>query len=441
MGGAETSAPMSPGLARVAERAREDPRRRLLSLAHHMDKDALRRAYQGVRTDAAVGVDGVTKEEYGQNLEEKLQDLHERLKTYRYRHQPVLRKYIPKEGSETRPIGISTVEDKIVQATLRELLGAIYEQDFLECSYGFRPGRGAHDALRALNSAVYRGVVQWIVEADIETFFDSLDRRQLKKMLQKRIGDKSLLRLIGKCLHVGILDGEAYSKPEIGTVQGSALSPILGNIYLHYALDEWFEHEVRPRLKGKSVLIRYADDFIMGYERADDAKRVMSVLEKRMKRFGLSMQAKKTRLIDFRRPPREQSGGKGPSTFDFLGFTAYWRRSRGGGWHMALKTRRARLRRAIQSVYEWCRCHRHWSIPEQHSALTRRIQGHFNYFGVNGNTRNLSLLNEKATCAWFKWLRRRSQRSRLTWERFHDLLRDYPLPKPRVIVDLWGKSP
>jgi group II intron reverse transcriptase/maturase len=331
------------------------------------------------------------------------------------------------------------VEDKIVQEALRELLEAIYEQDFLECSYGFRPRRGAHDALRALDHAVHRGEVQWIVEADVESFFDSVDRSPLKEMLQKRVGDKSLLRLIGKCLHVGVLDGGAFSEPEVGTVQGSVLSPILGNIYLHYALDEWFEHVVRPRLKGKAVLIRYADDFIMGFERVDDAKRVMGVLEKRMKRFGLSLKAKKTRLIDFRRPPREQRGGKGPNTFDFLGFTAYWRRSRGGGWYMALKTRRARLRRAIQSVYEWCRCHRHWSIPEQHRALKRRIQGHFNYFGVNGNVRSLVLLNERVESAWFKWLRRRSQRSRLTWERFQDLLRDYPLPQPRVIVDLWGR--
>jgi RNA-directed DNA polymerase len=438
MGKAETLGPMSPGLARVAERARRDPQRALLSLAHHIDRDALHRAYRGLRKDAAVGVDGVTKEEYGRNLAENLRDLHERLKTYRYRHQPILREHIPKEGGGTRPIGISTVEDKIVQDALRELLEAIYEQDFMECSYGFRPGRRPHDALRALDHAVHRGGVEWILEADVESFFDSVDRSQLKEMLKKRVGDKSLLRLIGKCLHVGVLDGEAFSEPEEGTVQGSVLSPILGNIYLHYALDDWFEHEVKPRLEGRAVLIRYADDFIMGFERADDAKRVMGVLEKRTKRFGLNLKAEKTRLIDFRRPSRKQDGGKGPSTFDFLGFTAYWRRSRNGGWYMALKTRRARLRRAVRSVYEWCRSHRHWSIPEQHSALKRRIQGHFNYFGVNGNVRSLVLLNKRVESAWFKWLRRRSQRSRLTWERYHDLLQDYPLPKPRVIVDLWG---
>lgn len=309
MGGAATPGPMSPGLIRVAERAQKDPQGALRSLAHHIDVDALRRAYHGLRDDAAVGVDGVTKQEYGQNLEEHLKDLHERLKTQRYRHQAIRRHHVPKEGGGTRPIGISTVEDKIVQDALRELLEAIYEQDFVEGSYGFRPGRGAHDALRALDRAVHREKVQWILEADITSYFDSVDRSQLKEMLQRRVGDKSLLRLVGKCLHVGVLEGEAYSEPEVGTVQGSVLSPILGNIYLHYVLDEWFEQEVKPRLKGIAVLIRYADDFIIGFEREDDARRVESVLGKRMGRYGLELKATKTRLVDFRRPRNQHGGG------------------------------------------------------------------------------------------------------------------------------------
>ena len=230
----------------------------------------------------------------------------------------------PRAQGKTRPIGISAFEDKVVQDAVREVLEAIYEQDFLDCSYGFRPGRSAHDAVRTLNRIVDRGEVRWIFEADIVSFFDSLDRTELKKMLEVRVADGSLLRLIGKCLHVGVLDGEALSEPELGTAQGSVLSPLLGNVYLHYVLDLWFETEVKPRLRGKATLIRYCDDFIIGFEREDDARRVMAVLEKRLGRFGLTLHPDKTRLLPFWRPPQAQQSGKGPATFDFLGFTFYW---------------------------------------------------------------------------------------------------------------------
>lgn len=432
---------MSPGLVRVMERAQEDPDRRLLALAHHIDVTALRRAYNRLQKETAVGVDGVTKQEYGQELESNLEDLHNRLKTMRYRHQPIRRAHIPKGKGQTRPIGICCIEDKIVQGALRELLETIYEQDFLDCSYGFRPRRSAHDAIRALDRAVLKGEARWILEADIRSFFDELNRSQLKEMLQRRVNDKSLMRLVGKCLHVGILDGEEFSRPEEGTVQGSVLSPLLGNIYLHYALDRWFEREIRPRLKGRSVLVRFADDFICGFERRDDAERVLGVLGKRLGRFGLRLHPEKTRLVDFRRPPRGRRGGKGPGTFDFLGFTVHWRWSGKGRWTVSYKTRRVRLGQAITKAYDWCRRHRHLTVPEQHMALTRRIRGHFNYFGVDGNERSLNRLNHEVRRAWYKWLNRRSQRSRLNWERFGDLLRDFPLPKPRVYVKIWGCHP
>ena len=429
---------MSPELLKVVERARREPEGRFHSLAHLIDEPALRRAYDRLRKDAAVGVDGMTKEEYGQDLEVRLRDLNTRLRSKRYRHQPILRVRIPKDRGKTRPIGISAFEDKLVQDAVREVLEAIYEQDFLDCSYGFRPERSPHDAVRALNRIVHRGEVSWILEADIVSFFDSVDRTALVKMLQTRVTDGSLLRLIGKCLHVGVLDGDVFSRPEIGTAQGSVLSPILGNIYLHNVLDLWFETEAKPRLRGRATLIRYCDDFVIGFECKDDARRVMEVLGQRLGRFGLSLHPDKTRLVPFRRPPMRQRSGKGPATFDFLGFTLYWVRSRTGRWRMGCKTRRARLRRAIQSVHEWCRRHRHQPVTVQHAALRRRLQGHINYFGVNGNSRSLELLVRATERAWFKWLRRRSQRGRLTWDRFSALLEQCPLPRPRITVRIWG---
>lgn len=438
MSDASTSGDMSPQLLEVVERARREPEGRFHSLAHLIDVSALERAYHRMRKDAAVGVDGVTKEQYGQDLERNLRDLHARMKAKRYRHQPIRRVHIPKEQGKTRPIGISAFEDKLVQDAVREVLEAIYEQDFLDCSYGFRPGRSAHHAVRTLDRIVHQGKVNWILESDIVSFFDSLDRNLLAKMLEVRVADGSLLRLIGKCLHVGVLDGAELSTPETGTAQGSVLSPLLGNVYLHYALDHWFQRRVKPRLRGQATLVRYADDFVIGFEYQDDAKRVMDALGQRLGHFGLTLHPDKTRLLPFRRPRKGHPGGKGRATFDFLGFTLYWARTRKGRWGMFCKTRRASLRRVIQSVYGWCRRHRHLPVKVQHAALTRRIQGHFNYFAVSGNFRSLLLVLEQAKRSWYKWLCRRSQRTRLTWERFADLLRDFPLPRPRITVQIWG---
>jgi RNA-directed DNA polymerase len=435
---ASTSESMSPGLMKVMERAQREPEGRFHSLAHLIDVPALERAYHRIRKDAAAGVDGVTKEQYGQKLQENLGNLHERLKAKQYRHQPIRRVHIPKENGKTRPIGISAFEDRVVQDAMREVLQAIYEQDFLDCSYGFRPGRSAHDAIRALDQVVHRGEVNWILEADIVSYFDSLDRTELMKLIQIRVADGSLLRLIGKCLHVGVLDGAEYSESEKGTIQGSGLSPLLGNIYLHYVLDLWFEREVKPRLEGKATLLRYADDLVMTFERQDDAERVMEVLGKRMGGFGLTIHPDKTRLLPFRRPPSGQTSGKGPATFDFLGFTLYWARAKTGRWGMWCKTRSARLRRTVKSIADWCRGNRHKPVKVQHEALCRRIQGHFNYFGVSGNFRCLLLVNQEVRRAWFKWLRRRSKRTRLTWERFLELLKRFPLPRPSIRVRIWG---
>lgn len=434
---ASTSLGMSTGLRKVAERAKREPAGRFHSLAHLIDEELLADVYRRLRGDAAVGVDGITKEQYGQDLQSNLRGLHERLRTKRYRHQPIRRVHIPKEKGRTRPIGISATEDKVVQGALREVLQAIYEQDFLDCSYGFRPGRSAHDAVRALTRAVDGGEANWILEFDVVSFFDSVDRKHLMEMLQRRVADGSILRLVGKCLHVGVLDGEEFTEPSVGTVQGSTLSPLLGNAYLHYALDLWFTEEVKPRLRGKAILVRYADDGCFGFERQDDAQRVLAVLGKRLERFGLTLHPEKTRLLDFRRPLRSRGEGRSPTAFDFLGFCWYWRRTRKGNWRVACKTRRARLARAIKAVHTWCREHRHLPVRQQHAALSRRVQGHLNYFGVNGNMASLDRFALQVRRSWFKWLNRRSQRARLNWDRFNDLLRDFPLPQPRIMVHIW----
>lgn len=432
---------MSPGLAKVVERARREPETRLWSLAHHIDVDALRRAFDRVRASAAVGVDGVTKEAYGRELESNLQELHRRMKAMQYRHRPIRRAHIPKGKGKTRPIGISCIEDKVVQGALHELLELIYEQTFLDCSYGFRPGRSAHDALRALDRAIHAEGASWVLEFDIATFFDSVDRALLREMLLLRFADLPLMRLIGKCLHVGILDGEELTTPTEGTVQGSVLSPLLGNVYLHHVLDLWFEHEVKPRLSGKSVFVRYADDGVMCFERREDAERVLRVLGQRLERFGLRLHPDKTRLLDMRRPPSDQQRGKGSDTLDFLGFTLYWGRSRKGRWVLKQKTRSSKMASFKRAIDQWCRRHRHLEVREQHAALARRIQGHFNYFGVRGNVRSLGLIHEASKRSWFKWLNRRSQRSRMTWQRFVDLLDDLPLPPPMARTSLWAVTP
>ena len=312
------------------------------------------------------------------------------------------RVHIPKDGQrgKTRPIGVACFEDKVVQGALSEVL-SVYEQDFRDCSHGCRPGRSAHDALRVLDRAGMRGEANWVLDADLESFYDSIGWAPLREILQQRIPDGSITRLVGKCMHAGVLDGAELSAPDRGTPQGSVLSPLIGNLFLHHVLDQWFEDEITPLLGGAAHLIRYVDDFVIGFERQDDAQRVQEVLTKRLGKYGLRLQPDKTGLIPFARPSQGQTNGKGPGSFDLLGFTCYWRRARTGRWVLAYKTKRARRRRAIQAVYAWCRYNRHLSIPEQHAALTKRLRGHYHYFGVNGNVGSLVRRVEHAKRAWF----------------------------------------
>ncbi len=300
---------MSPELLTVAERAKREPDGQFHAVAHFIDVSALTRAFRRLRKKAAVGGDGITKEDYGQDLEHKLQSLHHRLKMQRYRHQPILRGYVPKGQGQHRPIGISATEDKVVQGALRDMLEAIDETEFLESSYGFRPKRGAHDALRTLDRAGQGGAMNWIVEADIVSYVDSVDRTKLTEMIQKRVADGAFMRLIGTCLNVGVLDGEGYSEPDVGTAQGSVLSPLLGNIDLHDVLDLWVESDVTPHLRGTSIFVRSCDDFIFGFEHQDDAEWVLMLLGKRLEMYGLTLHPDKTRLVDFERPSKGQQAG------------------------------------------------------------------------------------------------------------------------------------
>ena len=384
-------------------------------------------------------MDGVTKDAYGQNIEDNLNELHERLKGKRYRHQAVRRVMIPKEQGKERPIGISTIEDKIVQNAITDVLTLVYEPVFLDCSYGFRPGRSAHDALRALNRTLFRRETHWVIEADIKSFFDSIDRKMLIEMLRERIADESLVRLIGKCLHVGILDGAEFSTPDRGTVQGSSLSPLLGNVFLHHVLDLWLEREIRPLLRGRMEVIRYADDFVICLEQEYDARKLMTALGKRFERFGLALHPDKTRIFKFSRPRNWEKKARDRNTpFDFLGFTVHFRKSHKGTWAMCFTTRKARQRRTIRAIADWCRSHRFLSIKEQHASLCRKLTGHYNYFAVSGNSRRVAALHQQVQAAWYKWLRRRSQRTRITWPRFVDMMKTYPLPAPTIRASLWA---
>ena len=429
---------ISPKLLEVAERAKQ-PDARFYALAYLIDENALQRAFKRLRKNAAVGVDGVTKDEYGENLAENLRDLHGRMKAGKYRHQPLKRVHIPKGDGKTRPIGISSLEDKIVQNALREVLEIVYEPIFYDCSYGFRPGRSAHDAVRFLNKEAGKGKINWVLEADIESFFDSIDRQMLQEILQERVPDGSIKRLVGKCLKVGVLENTELSWEETGTTQGSSLSPLLGNIYLNTVLDEWFETSVKPRLEGAASLVRFADDFIMTFERRTDAERVLAVLSQRLSKFGLKLHPEKTRLVPFSRPNPKDEVKKGPGTFDFLGFTFYWKRSRKGRWILGTKTRRKSINAFMQDIREWCRRHRHSPVKVQHRMLKSKLNGHYNYFGVNGNHKCLQSVNYHTACVWGKWLRRRSHKARkLTWEKFFGtFLKHYPLPHTRLRVRIW----
>jgi RNA-directed DNA polymerase len=431
------------GQQRIAELAQRAPQLGLTSLNHFLDRFWLYEAYLATRRNGAVGVDGQTWAEYSTNLQTNLQSLEDRAKSGTYRAPPVRRVHIPKgTGNETRPIGIPTFEDKVLQRAVVMALEPIYEQDFLDCSYGFRPGRSAHQALEALWKQTMAMGGGWVVEVDIRKFFDTLDHAQLRALLQQRVRDGVLLRLISKWLYAGVLEDGCLSYPEEGTPQGGVISPLLANVYLHYVLDVWFEREVKPRLKGGAFLIRYADDFVMGFACEEDARRVLEVLPKRFGKYGLTLHPDKTRLVAFQRPRAASSGSatgfEPPGSFDFLGFTHHWGLSRRGYWVVRRRTSRSRFNRALKKIADWCRRHRHLPLVEQQRTLGQKLRGHFAYYGITGNMEALHRYRDRVLGLWRQWLGRRRQNGALSWSRFMDLLKRFPLPPARVVHSIYG---
>ena len=438
MAGRSSPITLSTKLHKIATLAREAPDRVLTTLAHHIDVDFLREAYRRTRKDGATGVDGQTAAEYAEDLEANLQSLLDRLKSGAYVAPPVRRAYVPKDkGGESRPIGIPTFEDKVLQRAVAMILEAVYEQDFVDSSYGFRPGRSAHQALQSLWDQVMRMHGGWVIKVDIKSYFDTLSHRHLRGFLDQRVRDGVIRRMIDKWLKAGVLEEESLRFSDAGVPQGSSVAPILSNVFLHWVFDHWFEHEVRPRLTGEAVFYRFADDIVVVCALERDAHRIMAVLPKRFGKYGLMLHPDKTRVIRFRRPPYRSNGGRGhhlewPESFDLLGFTHYWGRSRHGNWVIKRKTAKRRLSRALKRINTWCRRYRHAKVGWQHQQLVLKVRGHYAYYGITGNDRGLKHFRYGVMRRWKRWLNRRSHRSGMDWDRFNLLLKHYPLPDTRV---------
>jgi RNA-directed DNA polymerase len=428
-----SSPTVTPTLQRLAGQAARDPQRVFTTLAHLIDADFLHEAYRRTSKSSAPGIDGVTARSYAEHLDEHRHDLHERLRSGRYQAAPVERVWIEKDDGGQRPIGKPAFEDKIVQRAVAMLLEAIYEQDFLDCSYGFRPGRSPHQARHALRERCMQEGIGWIVDADVRGYFDSIDRTRWREVRRQRVNEGRIMRLIGKWLRAGVMeDGERYH-PETGVVQGGVISPVLANIFWHHVLDEWFEREVRPRLKGRAFRLRFADDFCIGCEREGDARKIMAVLPKRFARFGLTIHPEKTARIAFGKPEARQASAQGNGTVEFLGLTHYWAKSRRGFWVIKRRTARKRLRRTQKALWRWCRANRHAPVKYQYQMLCLKLRGHCRYDGIRGNFRLLEEVRRYAERAWRYWLSRRSSKSAIGWGKFQRLLQTYVLPTPKIV--------
>jgi RNA-directed DNA polymerase len=426
---------MPSALDRVREAARRDGKMRFTALFHHVTIDRLRASFLALRRKAAAGVDGVTWEQYAENLEENLQDLHARLQTGAYRAKPSRRVFIPKADGRQRPLGIVTLEDKLVQRAVVEVLNAIYEEDFLGFSYGFRPGRSQHDALDALAVGIHRKRVGWVLDADIRGFFDAIDHVWLEKFVAHRIADPRIQRLIAKWLRAGVLEDGEKVVQEVGSPQGATVSPLLANIYLHYAFDLWVEWWRRRHASGDVLVVRYADDIIIGFQRQADARRFQEELRQRLAKFGLELHPEKTRLIAFGRfaaDMRKRWGQGKPETFDFLGFTHMCGQTKNGRFEVDRRTTKSRMVRTLKAVRRMLMEMRHRSIPEQGTRLHRFLRGYFGYYAVWTNLRRLQGFRTEVIRAWMRALRRRGQRHRLNWARMARLVRRW-VPSVRAL--------
>jgi len=427
-----SSPTVSTKLARIAEQSKRDATLVFTTLAHLMDEDFLTEAFQQLRKDAAAGIDEMTATEYKVNLGERIADLHRRMVAREYRAQPARRVWIPKGDGGQRPLAILVLEDKIVQRAVAMLLEAIYEPHFCEFSFGFRRQRSAHQAVTYVRQQCLEHDINWIIDADIAKFFDTISWEELRAILQKRVNDGAILRLIGMWLHVGVVEGDRITNQEMGTPQGAPISPILANIFLHTVLDEWFQKDVRTRMNGSCFLARFADDFVMGLNLKSDAERVYRVLPKRFERFGLRIHPEKSRMVQFNRPYWKQ--GKGPGSFAFLGFTHYWGKTLSGGWTIKRKTQGKRLSRFLSGIGDWCKENLHEPMGKQYGILSAKLRGHYQYYGVRGNFKMLEVAYEGTRVKWKKWLSRRNSKDRMGWEKFAAQVEAiFDLPKPRIV--------
>lgn len=416
---------------RIAKIAKADKEFCFRNLATRITKELLYRAYSEVRKDGAAGVDGQTAGEYSLNLKDNINDLHQRLKEQKYRAPKIRRAWIPKSGKEFRPLGIPTFEDKVVQRAVYLLLEPIYEEDFYEFSYGYRPGKKLHEAQEYIRKQCMFGGARYIIDADISGYFDNINHTQLREFLKKRVADGGIHRLIGKWLNAGVVDQQQVTYPEAGTPQGGVISPLLANIYLHYVLDEWFVKQVKPRMRGRVFVVRVADDFIIGCEYEQDAQRIMAVLPKRMSRYGLTLHATKTSLKDFGKPSPGKTKGK--ASFDFLGLRYYWGKSRTNKWVVKVKTSPKRLARTLKRINQWCKKNRHAPLKLQSEKLNAMLRGHYNYYGVTFNSRSLQLVYHRTEEIWHFWLSRRGDK-RWTWANMVNVLKQlFPLLQPRIV--------
>jgi len=426
---------VSQGLDRVRQVARQKKKERFTALLHHVTIDLLRESFLALKRHAAPGVDGLKWRDYEAGLQGKLQDLHQRVQRGTYRALPVRRRFIPKADGKQRPLGITALEDKIVQRAVATVLGAIYEEDFLGFSYGFRPGRSQHDALDALVVGISSQRVNWILDADIRSYFDKIDQTWLVKMLEHRIGDGRVIRLVRRWLKAGVLDEGVWSVSETGTPQGAVISPLLANVFLHYVFDLWAQQWRRRQAKGVMIVVRYADDIVAGFEHEADATAFWDAMRERFERFALELHGDKTRLLEFGRlaaDKRRQAGLGKPETFDFLGFTFICGKSLRGGFLLLRKTRGDRMRARLREIKTQLRERMHQGIPEQGRWLKAVVTGYFAYHAVPTNSRALGAFRHHVTGLWLRALRRRSQRNRLTAERMAQIA-DAWLPAPRIL--------